>query len=443
MLVLLWLYLKKTYKVFSLSFIVTAIVGVLLGGLLLVPGLSFVLSCILMASIASNVLHAIGLNYRFWAVFFVLALMYMPALPLAYGLAVVSIGLIPLFILAFDAFLTVRLGKGFSLSKLLLNPRGRLETLRPILEERAINYATYLNILNDATTPGSVSHCESLNFTPEQEADFVARQTQAVAELPADLKILNADIDAREFSSSDFEIIIAQKKVAYQDYRTGLTSAQQVCFDAYLESTLALIHLRCPVAFEPVMPENQHQFIILEKRYQDASGWHPVPQATTVFYMDPAERDMFLSLVAYSKVNKCWTIKHPLMNELLFSSSTYHESVTQYRRYAYQKIAGHPLSLQICEAIEAFNLSMQVSPAADMTMASFQPALTPAPTSELNMSLPSSLPSLTPGLRPSSLSSMSPSSIGTQNIYVERLRREGEPIVDETLDRTNAFACSS
>ena len=426
---LLLQYLKKTQKVWMVTFLFTlALVG-FVSLLFLIPGFLYVVSSLWVTELAVRAVRLIGFDSIANSLvfpLFIVSLIYMPAIALTFThvLGVAVILSIPSFFEFFDRFAEQEVGIGFSLKKLLLNPRARLEALRPILEAQTLDYATYLNLVNDITTPDTVGYCQPLEFTPEEEEELVARQTYAITQLPVALKLLYAEIEAREWLNMDLDVTIAQKKAAYQVYRSGLTVAQQACFDTYLDSTLELTHAICSVTREPLSPDNQHKFIMLEKRYEAGSNWHAVPHETKFFYLEPGERDMFLNLAQYNKALKRWTITNPLNRDPLFAPSAYGMFFrTQYRRYNYQKIDGYPLSLEVYEAMKAFNESMHISPEETQTAV---PQVDSAPTLLFNRSV-----------------SSAPSSIGGQNIYTERQRREGgaaSPSVVEIDDVYNGIA---
>ena len=426
---LLLQYLKKTQKVWGLTFLVTLVVVGTVSLLLLIPGLLYVVSILLVTELPFHAVRRIGFDSIAKALvfpLFIVSLIYMPAIALTFTqvLGVAVIFSIPFFFEVFDRFAEQEVGRGFSLKKLLFNPIARLQALRPILEGQTLHYATYLNLVNDITTPETEGYCQPLEFSPDEEAQLVERQTFEIGALPEALKLLHAEIEAREWPSTDLDVMIAQKKAAYQAYRSGLTVAQQACFDTYLDSTLELTHAICSVTLEPLSPDNQHQFIMLEKRYEEGSNWHAVPHETKCFYLEPDERDMFLNLPQYNKELKRWTITNPLNRDPLFAPSAYGMFFrTQYRRYNYQKIDGYPLSLEVYEAMKAFNESMHISPEETQTAV---PQVDSAPTLLFNRSV-----------------SSAPSSIGGQNIYTERQRREGgaaSPSVVEIDDVYNGIA---
>ena len=366
MLNLLVQYLKKTQKVWVIALVDTLLAIGILSLLLLIPGLLYIFTIFLGFDIPYRLLQMLGFEAIAKALIiplFVVSLIYMPALALTATTVIGVAAIYPIlaFFTLFDAIALEVVGIVFSLKKLLLNPIGRLQTLRPILEGQTLNCASYLNLVNDITSPNAEGYCESLGLSEDQEAELVRRQIQATTELPANFKALRAKIEARDWGGSDLDATIAGKKSAYQEYRARLSDAQKACLDAYLDSTLELTHAICCVSREPLSPENQDQFIMLEKRYKEGENWHAVPCATKFFYLDPNVPDLFLNLAQYNKDLKRWTITHPLNRDPLFDPLEYGASqhTTQYRQYKYQVIGDHPLSLQVCEAIEDFNVSMQ------------------------------------------------------------------------------------
>lgn len=284
------------------------------------------------------------------------------------------------FFLVADVMTYFTIGPAFSPIKLVLNPRMRLEALRPILEEHVIGVDRYVNILNELAAPGLETnpfYAKPLAGSEEEMGALLLREQHAIAQLPAALKIVHLEVSRREFlpepgQGLDRETsLMEQKKAAYQAYRNQLTPAQQGHFDAYLDVTLSLTHAICVITRASPLVEPPEQFFILEKQYYTNEEWRAVPKSTHIFYNDPAEKDILLSLARYQPSQQLWTVKHPAQLDQLFRPAMYSNPVngesnkTRYRCYAYQKIdEQHPMSLQICEAIEAFNRSMQVEPTA-------------------------------------------------------------------------------
>lgn len=361
MLNLLLQYLKKTLEVWVTALVPTLFFFGILSLFLLIPHMLHIFTSLAVVSISFRLFQMLG----FGAIPDVLSipvlivlLIYMPALATVDGVAAITS--IAFFLIYFDKLALEKVGIGFSLNKLLLNPIGRLETLRPILEGQTLDYAEYLNLVNDIRSPDAAGYCESLKFSPGQETELIERQKQAMTQLPEAFKTVLAAIAASDCNSSNLQATIADKKAFCEEYRRSLRDEQQACLDTFLDSSLGLTHAICCVTLEPLSPENQDQFIMLEKRYKEGENWHAVPHATQFFYFDPEERDVFLNLARYDKALERWTIKNPLIPEPCFTPFKYRDSLTQYRLYKYQVIEGHPLSLEVCEAIEAFNRSMQI-----------------------------------------------------------------------------------
>ncbi len=404
MLLLLKLYLKKNYSNMAGAFFVSVIIG---GSLTFLPvltlyaiGITFTVIFLNGSGLANHpimrplivVISAISIST--FAPIVAAAVLNWVSISLLTGLTF-------FFVAEFSTYL--QFGKAFSPIKLIFNPRSRLEALRPILEEHALSADRYVNILNELTAPGSETHpfyAKPLEGSEEEMKEFVLREQQAIAQLPAALKAMHAEVSTREFLPQhgvDRETsLIRQKKAVYQAYRNQLTAVQQDHFDTYLDATLGLTHAVCVATQVSLLNENPHKFIILEKQYHTNAGWQVVPQQVHIFYNDPVEKDILLLLAQYMPSQQRWMIKHPLHRDQLFKPTTYpnplrlgetrgseregnyeaynpangasHE--TRYRRYAYQMIdEQHPLSLQICEVIEAFNRSMQVEPTAVVALA--------------------------------------------------------------------------
>ena len=264
---------------------------------------------------------------------------------------------------SFDLIVKEKFGAVFSLTKLLLNPSERLQKLGPILEENPpSDYAEHLNLVNDVSSVDDSAYCRpfELDLTNLELNSLIARQCNAINNLPNELKELRQRIESDDYSNKDINEILSIKTKKYESYRANLIDSNQALFDTYLSATLNMTHARCSITLEVLSPQNKHEFFILEKRYRQNNKICAVPGSSTLFYLDPEQKDIFSYLLSYNEAVKRFTFKHPLFRDCLFYPRKHGDFLVEYRRYSYKIVEAHPLSLQVCESIEAFNYGMQL-----------------------------------------------------------------------------------
>ncbi|MCR9192898.1 MAG: hypothetical protein NXI01_09645 [Gammaproteobacteria bacterium] len=275
------------------------------------------------------------------------------------------------------------LGNKYSLVKLLLNTRAQyfwlasertlhindinlrdldfLNSWRAMTNRRAAephNNHGHRQNPNPAAAQSRRTHYTDLALTEKEKKALITKQTLAIQKLPPALKSLYAQIhktiytarsrDEAEalgvhFYSNSEDCIVAQKTELFKHYRETLTANQKTQFDKYLETSLTLSHATCPTTLNPVAPG----FMVMEKRYEENSQQHTVPGTTCVF--DPSPANMPL---VFRQIEANSPMLHPQNRQPFFTPEG---ETTGYRYHSYQEIESHPLSLAVCEAIEAFN----------------------------------------------------------------------------------------
>lgn len=364
---LLKLYVAAIREVARLAMLMALAGTSVMGVIMLIPGLSWLLGCWMVASFVPTLLSIYGIKLPPFIAFvsFISALIYLPALTWTATLVLLTASFIFGFIQLFDMLVKPKLGAGYSIQKVLRNPWGRLEAMRLILEKLPIAYNDYLNFLNDAE-PGTAHYLEAtLDLAEEDMSALVARQTAAIAALPEDFKQLYQEVATRSYTEVDSGSLIEEKIRAYGSYQLEtLSFSQRNALNDFLRTVLNLTHATCPITQEPFETDHQNDFLILEKRYQDEHGlWHAIPNSSEVFSKEFDGRDPFLACarfeINHQDMNKSkWSFVHPTTADPIFTPRQHAGNPTQYRRYAYQTIDGYPLSLQVCEAMEAFNHSL-------------------------------------------------------------------------------------
>lgn len=146
---------------------------------------------------------------------------------------------------------------------------------------------------------------------------------------------------------------------AYQKNLT--TSLRKAAYTTYREITQKLsLYGQCPVTLEYVYSSTPENFLIVEKRYT----------VDNVVYSVPGRIDIYQAEAFKNVLNNRVEAKDPIDRDLFFSPKTYpnskkpgdkdyhpHEGASypcHYVYYRYEQKNGHALSLQLCEAMEAF-----------------------------------------------------------------------------------------
>ncbi len=279
-----------------------------------------------------------------------------------------------------------------SLITILSNPRRGIARLQEILEpntRRARNELVLrANLDNVMTGAGAGAKNQSIE-------QLTTRYTTLLAKFPKEAIIDDAalykehfDMLARAYKTFSKEELEARRIAAAENalkeakkleeaYKKTLSSeVKQKCYQNYRDVTLTLsIHAKCPVSFDDIYSNNSVDFCIVEKRYTapiyikkdngtfeaektGKTAVYAVPGKTNVYKtamfdqileskaQDPFDRDLFVTPTTYPNIRK--------NTDAGYKGSEGASYPTQYVYYPYTQIHGHGLSLQLCEAMEAF-----------------------------------------------------------------------------------------
>lgn len=256
-----------------------------------------------------------------------------------------TISTLTVFFTCFESSILVRptdpdryLGDDFSLIKMMFNPHVRLTRLyRKIMPRPPVDL-----ILSDM----------------ERDA-LIERQNKALNQLPDHAHITQNSIDFIANLREDARDR-AIKRVQ-QDYFDTLTPAQQACYSRYRELTFKLCPniAMCAISLEVVTLDTQREFIMIEKRLV-RSPFEPAARAVPVisrvfqrFSFDTARAQQPHDPKIAGTEDR---INHP---------TKWNNQATEYKYHTYALVQNHALSLELCEAIENFNVSLGLAPGAD------------------------------------------------------------------------------
>lgn len=196
----------------------------------------------------------------------------------------------------------------------------------------------------------------------------------------------NAKKEARELTEAyQKKLTDVQKKKAYTEYR---------------EITQKLsLYGQCPVTLEEVYSSTPENFLIVEKRYTANHVVYSVPGRSEIYQSagfrgvlnnkseaeDPMDRDLFFSPKTYPNIKMPGDIGYKA-----FEGNSY---PCHYVYYPYEQTNGHALSLQLCEAMEAF-LDPTLSAAKQAALNKIKPT-NPAPPTKQKPKQPPTTPNNT------------------------------------------------
>ena len=286
----------------------------------------------------------------------------------------------------------------FSLIKIILNPTSSIARLRVLLEpntrRRARNELELRpNVADDENslqvrTPG----IEALTtrymavfarFPKEAIIDDAAlykkqfdrlREGQTFNEENEEQKrrLVNLRKDAHGYALQEAQGLAA----AYQE--TLSSAEQRRCYQNYREVALSLsLYASCPVSLEDIHSGRPEDFQIVEKRYtapvyikKDDGTFEAAKPRRTAVYAVPGRTVVYQTDTFMTVLENRDEALDPMDRDPFFNSRTYPNTQekgsrnyrardgasypTHYVYYAYSQNHGHGLSLQLCEAMEAF-----------------------------------------------------------------------------------------
>lgn len=286
----------------------------------------------------------------------------------------------------------------YSLIKIILSPTSSIARLRVLLEpniHRARNQLELRRNVADAEesslqvqTPG----IEALTtrymavfarFPKEAIIDDAAlykkqfdrlREGQTFNEENEEQKrrLVNLRKDAHEYALQEAQGLAA----AYQE--TLSSAEQRRCYQNYREVALSLsLYASCPVSLEDIHSGRPEDFHIVEKRYtapvyikKDDGTFEAAKPGRTAVYAVPGRTVVYQTDTFMTVLENRDEALDPMDRDPFFNSRTYPNTQekgsrnyrardgasypTHYVYYAYSQNHGHGLSLQLCEAMEAF-----------------------------------------------------------------------------------------
>ncbi len=243
------------------------------------------------------------------------------------------------------------LGDAFSLVKMIFNPRVRLVRLYRII----------------MPTPPA-----NLPLTDTEREALVDRQHRALNQLPNQAFIPRSEIDTIANIGNDERRNQAVLEMN-RGYINSLTPEQQTYYRKYQELTIKFSPniAQCPISLEPVTLATQNEFILVEKR--------TIGNARKPAKAVPANSYIFQRLSF--DTNRASQAPKPRIagsEDLINTPAAWEEHDTEYKCHEYALVQGHPLSLQLCEAIEKFNISLGLAPGADSGVPRQRPVPPPA-----------------------------------------------------------------
>ncbi len=279
-----------------------------------------------------------------------------------------------------------------SLITILSNPRRGIARLQEILEPNTHRARNALELRANLDNVMTGAGAGAKNQIIEQ---LTTRYTTLLAKFPTEAIIDDEELYKKHFNMlapayktfSEEELkarrtaaaknALQEAKKLEEAYKKTLSSeVKQKCYQNYRDVTLTLsIHATCPLSYDEIYSNNPVDFCIVEKRYTapiyikkdngtfeaektGKTAVYAVPGRTNVYKTamfdqilerkapDPFDRDLFVTPTTYPNIRK--------NTDAGYKGSEGASYPTQYVYYPYTQIHGHGLSLQLCEAMEAF-----------------------------------------------------------------------------------------
>ncbi|MBP6917664.1 MAG: hypothetical protein KBB94_01965 [Legionellaceae bacterium] len=285
----------------------------------------------------------------------------------------------------------------FSLIKIILSPTSSIARLRVLLEPNIHRARNQLELRRDVAAAENSLQVR----TPGIEA-LTTRYMNVFARFPKEAIIDDAALYKKQFDrlregqtfneeneEQKRRLVDLRKdacRYALQEaqglsaaYQETLSSAEQRrCYQNYREVALSLsLYASCPVSLEDIHSGRPEDFQIVEKRYtapvyikKDDGTFEAAKPGRTAVYAVPGRTVVYQTDTFMTVLENRDVALDPLDRDPFFNSSTYPNTQkigsqdyrasdgasypTHYVYYAYSQTHGHGLSLQLCEAMEAF-----------------------------------------------------------------------------------------
>ena len=296
------------------------------------------------------------------------------------------------YILARDSRIPDR--SDLSLIRILSNPRRGIARLRVLLEpnthrarnelELRPNVAAADNSLQVGIDELATRYMDVLtSFPKEAIIDDAALYKKQFDRLRADrlregLPTFNEEIVAG-LRKEAYECALQEAQSLAAAYQETLSSAEQrQCYENYRKVALRLsLYATCPVSMEDIHSGRPEDFSIVEKRYtapvyikKDDGTFEAAEPGRTAVYAVTGKTAVYQTDTFNRILDNRDEALDPLDRDQFFNSSTYPNTEkkgspnyrashgasypTKYVVYAYSQNHGNGLSLELCEAMEAF-----------------------------------------------------------------------------------------
>ena len=382
--------------------------------------------------------------------------LFVSAFPFSIALSLISLNI---FFLSFESILNVsrrnsqsdRVNRSFSLLNLLAFADARRDVYRALIGDeydatRGVRPPRRQRGMNNRRWNASVNTRDIKILTQREVQDLTKRQYDLVAQLPKEAiiddmglyekhKKIRLDQSTSKTTKEQVEALAkedAEKeaKVLEKQYTNTIVGDSDVravqkikAYQDYRETarTISPVYATCPISFEGVHPRAANMnFVLVEKSYYDTT--------TNSLYGVPTAKPSVIETNTFGTLLSAITPRNPLTqdpysnperypNPLKPGESEYNRQTKQedryharkgpsfptyYRYHPYIEVAGHGLSLQLCNAIEEF----------------LNPALVPRRRPDLNVpQKPSAKSATSDPKKYRKTPSVAPSSIASHNMF--------------------------
>lgn len=364
---------------------------------------------------------------------------------------IAAFGLIGLFgfIIPFEMALKIPsldLGQDYSLIHILLNPISSIRRLRCLLNSDEEKFAKLL-LPADAKTALIARQAAALSNLSEHNGAIIhdiALYDQELAKLchgktPVELKkqkYRRGNTLLQDLQSEALYNALTEVQKLEDAYLVPCTPEQKILYKKYRElaRSLNLPHAACAISSNELKDSSPADFIILEKRVRVNDVFKTADNKTRFYHYQNGFLPLFNRTYVHPLGTKKLPPADPADRDPFFLPGG---PDTQYRYHFYTSVLGHGLSLQLCETIEALNLSFKPALTAQQTTAQLPTSQSAAPNN------PSYLPQTRSGMAanlnatliayrntpPSSVSIVNQSIYGTNTPYPESLyHNDGQDI---------------
>lgn len=281
------------------------------------------------------------------------------------------------------------LGKDYSLINILLNPFSSIEKLRPLLiPELRLELIKLPQTQQDALRARQEKALQELKKHPGAIIDDLAlynkhktilfagkTPAQLAAKTPGVTLVgrnnhQNVTIQTQgptleqKLNTQTMDNTTKEAATLEETFTKDLSSAQKEAYKEYRRLTTELNspHATCLYAGSDLLDTAAKDFVVLEKRVLDASTTRSSEGKTYFMHHANGFSRLLDMSTGYGVFAEDVEAFNPVDRERLFSPDSnlnYPGKTTEYKYHPYTVVEGHGLSLQLCEVIEALNLSLK------------------------------------------------------------------------------------